>query len=149
MLATVLTLTSLIACGEKTPAATAAAAPAASQISMSIPDGGKAKAFAMAMIGTPTQNFSPSDNDGAVFEYTKLAFRGDGGWMAEGYVEAMDERMECAESGTWIIEEVESASIGMISWKVTDTDCVGRDNGTETRAKVTVGKAGIESALFR
>ena len=150
MFATVITLASLLACGEKTPAATgAAAAPATSQLSMAIPDGGKAKAFAMTMIGAPTQNFSPSDNDGATFEYTKLTFRGDGSWMAEGYVEAMDERMECVESGSWVIEDVENASTGLISWKVTNTDCVGRDNGTETRAKVTAGKAGIESALFR
>ena len=149
MLATIITLASLTACGEKTPAATAAAAPTSSQLSMTIPDGGKAKAFAMAIIGSPTQSFSPSDNDGATFEYTQLAFRGDGSWMAEGYVEAMDERMECAEGGSWSIEEVENASTALISWTVNDTDCVGRDNGTKTRAKVTVGKAGIESAHFR
>jgi hypothetical protein len=150
MLATVITLTSLFACGQKTPASTtAAAAPASSQLTMVIPDGGKAKAFAMTIIGAPTQNFSPSDNDGATFEYTKLSFRGDGTWMAEGYVEAMDERMECVESGAWTLEDVESASTALISWTVKDTDCVGRDKGTETRAKVTVSKSGIESAQFR
>jgi hypothetical protein len=61
----------------------------------------------------------------------------------------MDERMECAEAGSWIVHDVESATVALISWTVTDTSCVGRDNGTKTMAKVTVGQAGIELARFR
>lgn len=133
-------------CGEKTPAATAPVA-VGPKLSMDIPDG--AKPFAMALIGSVTTNFSPSDSDGAAFEYTKFQFRGDGTWAAEGYVEAMDERMECAESGSWVLAEASSSSVGTIAWTVTETSCVGRENGTETRAQVTLGGSGISSALFR
>lgn len=133
-------------CGEKTPAATAAA-PSGPSMTMSIPDG--TKAFATALVSSTTKDFSPSDSDGAVFKYTSLQFRGDGTWRADGYVEAMDERMECSEAGTWILAEAESKSVGTIAWTVNETSCVGRDNGTETRAQVTVGSGGIQSALFR
>jgi predicted small lipoprotein YifL len=135
-------------CGEKTPvAASPAPTAAAPSMSMDIPDG--AKGFAAALVGSVTSNFAPSDSDGAKFEYTRLQFRGDGSWAAEGYVEAMDERMECSEAGTWVISDASSSSVGTISWTVAETSCVGRENGTETRAEVTVGGSGIQSALFR
>lgn len=136
----------IFGCGEKTPAATAPAA-AGPKLSMDIPDG--AKPFAMALVGSVTTNFAPSDSDGAAFEYTKFQFRGDGTWAAEGYVEAMDERMECAESGSWVLAEASSSSVGTIAWTVNETSCVGREKGTETRAQVTLGGSGIQSALFR
>jgi hypothetical protein len=136
----------LTGCGEKTAAATAAVA-TGPKLTMALPDG--AKAFATALVSNATQNFTPTDSDGAVFEYTTLQFRGDGSWRAEGYVEAMDERMECVEAGTWSIDEANSATVGTIAWVVSETSCVGRDNGTETRAEVTVGGSGIQSALFR
>lgn len=135
-----------LGCGEKTPSAAAPVAASAS-LSMAVPDGGKA--FAMALTGSTTANFAPTDSDGASFEYTKLQFRGDGKWMAEGYVEAMDERMECTEAGSWRIDDVESKTVGTIAWTVLETSCVGRDKGTETRAQVTLGGNGIQSALFR
>lgn len=136
----------LTGCGEKTAAATAAVA-TGPKLTMALPDG--AKAFATALVSNATQNFAPTDSDGAVFEYTTLQFRGDGSWRAEGYVEAMDERMECVEAGTWSIDEASSATVGTIAWVVSETSCVGRENGTETRAEVTVGGSGIQSALFR
>ena len=136
----------LAGCGEKTPAATAAIATGPT-LTMAVPDG--AKPFATALVGNVTQNFTPTDSDGAVFEYTTLRFRGDGTWRAEGYVEAMDERMECVESGTWTIDDASSATVATIAWTVGETSCVGRESGTETRAQVTVGGSGIQSALFR
>jgi len=114
---------------------------------MALPDG--AAPFAAALVANTTRNFTPTDSDGAVFEYTTLQFRGDGTWRAEGYVEAMDERMECVESGTWTIDDASSATVGTIAWSVGETSCVGRDSGTETRAEVTVSDGGIRSALFR
>ena len=137
----------LTGCGEKTPSAAAPAAATGPKLTMDIPDG--TKAFATALVGGVTTNFSPSDSDGATFEYTRLQFRGDGTWAAEGYVEAMDERMECAESGAWVLDSADSDNVGTIAWTVNETSCVGRDNGTETRAQVTLGSSGIQSALFR
>jgi hypothetical protein len=137
----------LSACGEKNPAAVSPAADSGPKISMSVPDGGKA--FVTQLIGSTTKNFAPTDSDGATFEYTKLQFTGDGTWTAEGYVEAMDEKMECTESGTWTIESVSSKTVATLVWTLGDTTCVGRDQGAETRAQVTVGSGGIETALFR
>ncbi len=137
----------LIACGEKNPAAVAPAAEGGPKISMDIPEG--SKPFVTQLIGSTTTNFAPTDSDGANFEYTRLQFNGDGTWTADGYVEAMDEKMECEESGSWTIESVTSKTVATMAWTLNDTTCVGRDKGSETRAQVTIGSSGIETALFR
>jgi hypothetical protein len=137
----------LAACGDKSAATPSPAAESGPKISMDVPEGGKA--FVSALTGAVTKNFEPTDADGASFMYTELQFRADGTWAAQGYVEAMDERMECAESGTWSVEDVSSKTVATIAWTVSDTSCVGRDKGASTRAQVTAGASGISSALFR
>ena len=137
----------LTACGDKSAATPTAAAESSPKITMTVPEGGKA--FVSTLTSAVTNNFEPTDADGASFMYTELQFRGDGTWMAQGYVEAMDERMECAESGTWSVEDVSSKTVATIAWTVGETNCVGRDNGSSTRAQVTVGASGISSAMFR
>ena len=116
---------------------------------MDLPDDASSRSFAETLVGGVTSSFTPTDADGAAFEYTKLQFRPDGTWVAEGYVEAMDERMDCAESGTWSMSTADSKTVATVAWNVTETSCVGRDNGTETRAQLTITKSGIESAMFR
>ena len=140
---------SLLACGEKSGTTSAPAAAAATKFTMELPDDGNSRAFAETLVAGTTKDFAPTDADGAAFEYTSLQFRPDGTWHADGYVEAMDERMECSESGTWSMTEADSKTVATVAWKVSDTNCVGRDNGTETRAQLTVNKSGIESAMFR
>ena len=76
----------LTACGDKSASTPAAAAESGPKITMAVPDGGKA--FVSTLIGAVTKNFEPTDADGASFMYTELQFRGDGSWMAQGYVEA-------------------------------------------------------------
>ena len=148
MFSTASILISLLSgCGEKSPAAASSAAESGPKISMTVPDGGKP--FVSQLIGSTTSDFAPTDSDGATFKYTRLQFRGDGTWAAEGYVEAMDEKMECAESGAWSVDDVSSKTVATITWTLGDTSCVGRDQGAETRAQVTVGSEGIEQALFR
>jgi len=146
---TLFLVSSLFACGEKSGSTAAPAAAAAAKISMDIPDDGASRGFAETLIGGVTANFAPTDADGAAFEYTSLQFRGDGSWHAEGYVEAMDERMECTESGTWSMTAADSKTVATVAWIVNDTTCVGRDQGTETRAQLTISTRGIESAMFR
>ena len=141
--------TSLLACGEKSGTTSAPAAAAATNFTMELPDDGASRTFAETLVGGTTTNFAPTDSDGAAFEYTKLQFRPDGTWHAEGYVEAMDERMECTESGAWSMTAADSKTVATVSWTVKDTSCVGREAGTETRAQLTVSKTGIESAMFR
>lgn len=135
-----------LGCGEKATGAIPAAK-AGPAITMPTPDG--TGGFITTLIASATSNFSPTDSDGATFVYTRFQFRGDGTWAADGYVEAMDEKMECTEAGTWAVEEASSTTVGTISWTVNDTSCVGRDKGASSRAQLTVGKAGISSALFR
>lgn len=148
MLTSFILFTSMLAaCGDKSAATPTPAADSGPKITMTVPDGGKA--FVSTLTGATTQNFEPTDADGASFMYTELQFRGDGTWMAQGYVEAMDERMECTESGTWTVEEVSSKTVATIAWTVGDTTCVGRDKGSSTRAQVTAGSSGISSAMFR
>ena len=142
-------VSSLFACGEKSGSTAAPSAAAAPKLTMDIPDDGASRGFAETLIGSVTSNFAPTDADGASFEYTKLQFRGDGSWHAEGYVEAMDERMECVESGTWSMTAADSKTVATVSWTVGDTTCVGRDKGAETRAQLTISSNGIDSALFR
>jgi hypothetical protein len=141
-------LTSLLAaCGEKSPTAVAGAVTASPKLTMEIPDG--AKGFASALVGSVTTGFNPTDSDGAIFEYTHFQFRGDGTWAASGFVEAMDERMECAEAGNWTLEHATDEVTGTINWTVDETSCVGREKGTKTRAQLTVGSNGIQQALMR
>jgi len=140
---------SLLACGEKSGTTSAPAAAAATKFTMELPDDGTSRGFAETLVAGNTKNFAPTDADGAAFEYTSFQFRPDGTWNADGYVEAMDERMECSESGAWSMTAADSKTVATVTWTVGETSCVGRDNGTETRAQLTVSKTGIESAMFR
>ena len=140
---------SMLGCGEKSSSTSAPAAAAATAFTMELPNDAVSRSFAETLVSSVTSSFTPTDADGASFEYTKLQFRPDGTWFAEGYVEAMDERMDCAESGTWSMTPADSKTVATVSWSVTETSCVGRDNGTETRAQLTISKIGIESAMFR
>ena len=139
----------LLACGEKSASTSAPATAAATKFTMDLPADAASRSFAETLVSGVTSSFTPTDADGAAFEYTKLQFRPDGTWFAEGYVEAMDERMDCTESGTCAMTAADSKTVATVSWNVTETSCVGRDNGTETRAQLTVSKSGIDSALFR
>ena len=139
----------LLACGEKTATTSSPAAAAATAFTMDLPDDANSRAFAETLVGGVTTQFTPTDADGAAFEYTKLLFRPDGTWVAEGYVEAMDERMDCAESGSWSMSAADSKTVATVSWNVSETSCVGRDNGTQSRAQLTISKSGVESAMFR
>lgn len=132
---------------DKGEAASADAGPDTS--AMDVPDDKSSKAFAEQLVGLTIQDFRPSDGGGAKFEYTTLGFSPDNTWKASGYVEIMDERMECTESGSWSMEPAESNKTATLSWKLDKTDCPGRESGGETRAVVTLGKSGFDSVKFR
>ena len=129
--------------GGDAPAAEAAA-PATN-----VPDDGDSKKFADALMAAKIEGFRPTDGEGAKFEYDTLSFDAGNTWKAAGFVEIMDEKMECSESGTWAMEPAESAKVATVSWKVTASDCPGVDKDRESRAVLTVGKAGIEDIKFR
>ena len=127
--------------------AAADSAPAAS--ALNVPDDGNSKKFAETLLGTTITGFRPSDSGGGKFEYNTLSFAADNTWKADGYVEIMDERMECTESGTWEMEPAESAKTATVAWTVTKTDCPSRESGTSLRVVMTLGKNGVEDLKFR
>ena len=139
----------IIACGEKSSTTSSPEAAAATKFTMELPADATSRGFAEMLVASTTSDFTPTDGDGAKFEYTSLQFRPDGTWFAEGYVEAMDERMECTESGTWSMTAADSKTVATVTWVVGDTNCVGRDNANESRAQLTISKSGIDSAMFR
>lgn len=114
-----------------------------------VPDDANSAQFAAALLALKISNFRPSDAPGATFIYTSLQFRPDNTWAAEGYVEAGDERMECAEAGTWTMDPADSADTATMDWILDRTDCAGRENGQEIRVKLVLKGGGIESAAFR
>ncbi len=115
---------------EPTEAATPAATP-------QIPDDKNSAKFVDALLSMEITRFSPIDSaSGAKFVYTALAFSPDNTWSAEGYVEVMDERMECAEGGTWSMEPAESATIATMTWTLGSTDCINQEVGAERRYRV-------------
>jgi hypothetical protein len=114
-----------------------------------IPGDADSKAFAKRLVASTFTNFLPTDGDGAKFVYENFGFAGDNHWSASGYVEIMDERMECAEAGTWTMEEASAGDTATVTWIVVSTDCAGREVGAETRAQLTLDKDGELEARFR
>ena len=127
--------------GEEEAAAEAAPEP-------TTPGDAASKKFAEGLVDATIQNFNPTDAQGATFVYVTMSFLPDNTWKAKGYVEIIDERMECAESGTWTMEPAESDTVATVNWTVDKTDCGGRDAGEKTRAQVTLQNGTID-VLFR
>ena len=113
-----------------------------------VPDDGDSKKYAQKLMETEIKDFRPSDGAGAKFEYTTMRFAADNTWMANGYVEIADERMECTEKGTWKMDPATSSSEATVTWTLDTTDCPGRDAGGEIRAVLKLTKSGVE-AIFR
>lgn len=127
----------LTACGEKEAPVAVAAAPEAGAAS-SVPDDGASRKFASRLIDSEISNFRPSDAVGADFMYSSLDFQEGNRWVAQGFVDAGDERMECTESGTWSMDPAESATVAAMTWLLTATNCPSREVGAEARVKVNL-----------
>jgi hypothetical protein len=145
-----LALPVLVACGGK-KAAPAASADAGGQAREAVtgdyPSDAKSQAFVEGLASLTIENFAAVDGGGARVILGTLRFSGDNTWSASGYVDAGEERMECTERGTWTMEPAESATVATITWAIGSTDCVGREVGTDTRAKVTIEGDDVEIAF--
>jgi hypothetical protein len=142
----------LFACGGKkapAPEQPAEAAPAEEPLAATMPDTKEAKAFAGKLIETTVTDWQPISGSGAKFVYEELTFAPSGDWSAKGYVEASFEKIECAESGTWEIAEVGSASQATMVWTVGKTSCPMREAGASTRVLMDLPKAGSYEISFR
>ena len=144
------------ACGKKStpeaagPEVTSAPEPQPAAMTVKMPAGGEAKAFARNLIDTDIVDFKPTGTGSSVqFVYKTMSFMPDGTWSADASVEASFEEIPCKESGTWSIANVTSPQIGTVTWTVDKTNCAMREGGEETRGQVTLGKGTGFSVAFR
>ena len=122
---------------------------AAPEVKPDVPDDKNSEKFAEALIGLSIDRFSPTDSaSGAKFLYTSLSFHADNSWSASGYVEMMDEKMECTEVGTWAMDPAESATTAAINLTINTTDCVSRESGHVSRYLATI-EGGRLSVSYR
>ncbi|MDP6934835.1 MAG: hypothetical protein QGG40_18080 [Myxococcota bacterium] len=144
-------LPTLIACSSKqaTPEAAADASGTAEAATTDAPDDAASKKFVGALMDLEIKDFRPKDAAGAIFEYASMSFNADNTWNASGFVEAQDERMDCAETGTWSMEPAESANTATMTWVVSETDCITRSIGEEVRIKLTITPDGGIKHAFR
>jgi hypothetical protein len=112
---------------------------AAPEVKPDVPDDKASESFADALVELSIARFAPTDSaSGAKFLYTALNFNPDNTWRAEGYVEMMDEKMECTEVGTWSMDPAESASKAAINLTINTSDCVSREAGHVSRYLATI-----------
>ena len=153
MHAALISMTLLMACGEKAapPASSATATPRVTLDNVDIPGDSKSKAFAMRLLATPLSELQPTDAAGAKFVYKTMTFSNGNTWSADAYLyyAAEDIQIDCKESGTWSMTPAESNELAGVNWKVEKTDCSGREAGGETRAMLTLGKDGLKDIKFR
>lgn len=140
----------LLACGgSKAPPADAGSA-TTSGPATTAPTDSTSQAFLERLLALQMTDFRPSDSGGgATFVYSSFDFQPGNTWAAQGYVEMDDERMECAESGTWTLETADSADTATVGWVLSKTNCAGREAGTATRASVTINDKGEASFAYR
>ncbi|RME28230.1 MAG: hypothetical protein D6798_02865 [Deltaproteobacteria bacterium] len=143
---------SLIACGGKTPPnssgdAAASSGAGASAVTGDFPTDAASRAFVEALTARTVTDFHAVDSGGAQVILSTLQFQGDNTWVAEGYVDAGEEQMECSERGTWTMEPARSPTEATIEWVIGSTDCIGRSEGDTTRALVTITGDDVEFAL--
>lgn len=140
----------LAACGPKETTTTSAVTEATAADSANVaPPDAASQAFAKKLFETEFTNFHPVDGAGAELVYSSFSFRPDGTWSAKGSVTVADESMDCGESGQWTMEPAESEDRASLSWKIANTNCAGREAGTEMRFLLTLKKAGEYEYSFR
>ena len=110
-----------------------------------VPDDAKSKKFSKKLIETPMKHFRPVDQ----LSYNDLLFKGDNTWHAEGKVTLGFEDDACSESGTWTMDAAEEDNAATVSWVVTQTTCIGREVGAQTRALLTIKNDGNYDVRMR
>ena len=149
---TLVLLSSLLACGGQKAAPVAAGAEAGSarapaSVKGDFPGDPASQAFLATLSAMELPSFSAVDGGGASVMMRSMRFKADNTWAGSGYTDFGEERMDCSESGTWTMEPASSATVATVSWKLEQTDCVGRTAGTENRAVFTIVGEDIEVAF--
>lgn len=101
------------------------------------PSDSKSKAFIKALLNTGLTNFSP---DAEGLKYKTMTFNADNTFRVDAALTAMDEEIECAESGKWTMDAAESKTTASMNWSITSSDCPTRSTPIELRVKVLIEK---------
>jgi|GEM_PF-934579 len=125
------------------------AAPAPKKVKTNLPGDATSKSFGQALMSSTIVEFEPPGDGGLTFMYESFTFKEGNVWQAAAYLDAGDEVMRCAESGTWTIDAAESASTAPVNWTVTKTDCPMREAGKKGRALMTIQDDGDVSVEYR
>lgn len=142
-------IATLTACGEKEETSTAAAEEAATESSSAVPADKASQQFAKKLFDLNIKGFRPVEGDGIKLEYSSMEFKPDGSWFATGAVSVADETMECKERGAWTMDPAVDANNADMSWTVEQTNCAGREAGTEQRLQMSILDSGQFKVKFR
>ena len=100
---------------------------------------GDTKAFfdELQRIGVSTWTVA---DDGAAVVYEAVEFAEDGAFSADVTVRIGEEPFTCRESGTWALDRdrASSASVGLMNFEMTETNCAGREAPQSWRAELTI-----------
>ena len=147
--ASLLSPTALARKGKKKKSSEPAAPEGSAAVTPEVPDDATSRRFAKGLIAAQIRDFSPTDaTTGATFVYERMSFEPDNTWNSSGYIEVMDDRMECTESGHWSMEPATSPTEATVTWKVDKTDCPGREAGEQVRAVVKLLDDGGIDVIF-
>ena len=130
-----LSLVALCACGKKSPStepAAAAAAKSGPAITAEMPDDASARQFAKQLVAQELTGLNPTGSSDFSLSIT---FAGDGTWVSAGHAELGGETLDCQESGTWRIDEMEGDK-AVMDWTIAQTTCPNRSSGETQRVSV-------------
>jgi len=109
-----------------------------SRVATQAPDDSNSQQFVQTLLSMNIDGFSPVDSGGAKLVYNSFQFQSDNTWVASGYVEIIDERMECVENGTWSMEPATAPNVAKMVWVISQTDCPSREVDTRSQLLVTL-----------
>jgi hypothetical protein len=137
------------ACGPKTKTAAnsseAKPAKTADALTVERPDG--ADAYAKLVIASGIRNWSPTGN--SQFKWKQVTFVGDGTVSATALLRAGGEELDCSETGTWRIDQVETKTSGTLELVLAKTDCPSREDGHQQRIALTINPDGSQNVSAR
>ena len=90
-----------------------------------------------ALLKTGLSGFTP---DAEGLTYKTMTFKADNTFQVDAALTAMDEEIECTESGKWTMDAAESKTTASMNWSITSSDCPTRSTPIELRVKVLIDK---------
>ena len=123
--------------GDEATTNTTSSSSSASEAAANVPSDSKSKAFVKALLKTGLSGFTP---DAEGLTYKTMTFKADNTFQVDAALTAMDEEIECTESGKWTMDAAESKITASMNWSITSSDCPTRSTPIELRVKVLIDK---------